>query len=116
MSRTLGEFEQLVLFAIVKLGDDAYGAAIAAAIEDTVERDVSSGALYTTLERLENRGLVQGTWGDPTAERGGRRRKFYVVEPRGAALLAHSFETLRTMGEDLMPAVRSIAGRGDSGP
>ncbi len=109
MSRTLGEFEQLVLFAIVKLGDNAYGAAIAADIEKSVDRSVSSGALYTTLERMENRSLVRGTWGDPTTERGGRRRKYYVVEPAGAALLARTFQALQSMGRDLLPAVLAIA-------
>ena len=112
MSRTLGEFEQLVLFAIVKLGDGAYGAAIATEIEQTVDRNVSSGALYTTLERMENRELVCGTWGDPTIERGGRRRKYYLVEPAGAALLARTFQALRSMGEDLLPEVLAIAERG----
>ena len=112
MSRTLGEFEQLVMFAIVDLGDGAYGAAIAEAVESKTGRSVSSGALYTTLERMQNRGLVLSSWGDPTTERGGRRRKYYVLEPAGARLLTRTYTALRSMAEGLLPRVEAIAERG----
>ena len=111
MSRTLGEFEQLVLFAIVELGEGAYGASIAAKIEESTKRRPSSGATYTTLERLENRGFVSSAWGDPTAERGGRRRKYYALQPAGARLLARTYEALVTMGDGLLPEVQAIANR-----
>jgi len=73
MSRALGEFEQLILFALLELGDDAYGASIGRAIEERTGREVSPGAVYTALDRLGSRGLVSSEVGEPTAERGRRR-------------------------------------------
>ena len=66
----LGEFEYLILSAAARLGEDAYGAAIRREVEDVTERTCSMGALYTTLDRLEAKGLIKTTIGDPTPERG----------------------------------------------
>jgi len=115
MGETLGEFEQLVLFALLKLKDSAYGAAIRAEIEEQAGRDVNSGAVYITLERLENRGLVKSRWGEPTGERGGRRRRYYRLRPEGAAVLHRSYNQLRRLAEEVLPELEAIAGKAGSG-
>ena len=96
MSDWLGEFEQLVLFAVLQV-EDAYGATIRAEIERRTSRSVSAGAIYTTLERLEARGLVASTWGEPTPERGGKRKRHYTLKPAGRAALARSWRAVRAM-------------------
>ncbi len=92
----LGEFEQLILLAILRCGDEAYGAALQRELE-RVRRGVHLGAVYTTLLRLEEKGLVASRVGEPTAERGGRRRKYYRLLPAGHRHLEHSLAALRTM-------------------
>jgi len=72
----LGEFEQVVLLALVRLGDGAYGLRIRREIETRTSREVSIGAVYATLDRLESQGLVLSSLGDPTPERGGRPSEF----------------------------------------
>jgi PadR family transcriptional regulator, regulatory protein PadR len=79
----LGEFEYLMLTAAARLGDDAYGAAIRQAIEDATGSGCSIGALYTTLDRLEGKGLIKTWMGDPTPERGGRPKRMVRVTPKG---------------------------------
>ena len=108
MSDTLGEFEQLVLFAVLRLGDDAYGAAIGSAIEENTGRQVAAGAIYVTLERLRKRGLVRSSWGQPTAERGGRRRRYYRLEAVGATLLHRSYEDLQRLAAAALPELRAM--------
>lgn len=114
MGRALGEFEQLILFALVELDEEAYGAAIGRSIEERTGRDVSAGAVYTALDRLEARGLVASEVGDPIAERGGRRRKYYHLRPEGAAELHRSVDVIRSMSEGLMPRLADLAGRRSS--
>ena len=109
MNRALGEFEQLILFALVELGDEAYGASIGRAIERRTGRQVSAGAIYTALARLAARGLVTAEVGDPTPERGGRRRKYYRLEPAGAVELSRSVDVMRTMSKGLLPKLETIA-------
>jgi PadR family transcriptional regulator, regulatory protein PadR len=87
MPPTLGEFEQLVLIALVRLGPDAYGATVRRDIESRAGRELSIAAVYTTLERLEQKGLVRSWIGDPTPQRGGRRRKHFELLPLGARAL-----------------------------
>jgi len=82
----IGELEELVLMAILKLGPDAYGAAVHEALEDA-GRKLSIGALYTTLSRLEDKGLIGSWMGEPTAERGGRAKKYFKVNAAGARAL-----------------------------
>jgi PadR family transcriptional regulator PadR len=79
----LGEFEYLLLTAAVRLGDDAYGAAIRQEIERTTERRCSIGALYTTLDRLEAKGLLKTWMGDATPQRGGRAKRMVQVTAEG---------------------------------
>lgn len=83
----LGEFEQMVLSAVLRLGEQAYGAAILTEIAAQTGRHVSSGALYVTLDRLEDKGLIETRRGDPTPERGGRPKRFVRVTRDGLAAL-----------------------------
>ena len=101
MGKTLGEFEQLVLFALVALGDDAYGVSVRQEIEERTGRSVSAGAVYTVLKRLEERDLVSAWIGDPTPERGGRRRKHYRIETEGAVQLRQARDQLLDMSQGL---------------
>lgn len=95
----LGEFEQLVLLALLHLKEHAYGVSIRQEIESRTGRSVSLGAVYKTLERLEDKGCVRSALGDPTPERGGRRKKFYRASPLGVRALGESFQALRRMAE-----------------
>lgn len=76
----IGEFEELVLLAILSQGENAYGVPIRQALEEATGRSVAIGSLYTTLSRLEEKGLVQSRVGEPTAERGGRAKRYYEVK------------------------------------
>lgn len=98
-SRTsaLGDFEQLVLLGVLRLQDGAYGAAIRQEIHARSGRDVSINAVYTTLDRLEKKGLLHSWTGEPTPERGGRRRKFYGLRPAGTAAIRDAYQTFRAM-------------------
>jgi PadR family transcriptional regulator, regulatory protein PadR len=96
MADWLGEFEQVVLFAVAQI-DDAYGATIRDEIEQRTGRQMSAGAIYTTLERLEARGLVTSWWGEPTAERGGKRKRHFHLRPAGREALARSWQAIRAM-------------------
>ena len=97
MTAPLGEFEQLVLIAIVRLGPDAYGATIRREIERNTARRLSISAVYTTLERLEHKGCVRSWIGEPTAERGGRRRKHFELLPLGARSLKAAYRDFAGM-------------------
>ena len=101
MTGSLGEFEQLVLLAIMQCGDEAYGAGLVRELEQRARRRVSLGAIYTTLIRLEEKGLIAARIGDPLPERGGRRRKFYRVLPSGVRQLENSLKALREMAAGL---------------
>jgi DNA-binding PadR family transcriptional regulator len=93
----LGEFEQLVLLAVLRLDDEGYGASIQREIEERTRRPVSLNAAYTTLDRLERKRLVRSWIGEPTAQRGGRRRKHYALEPRGLAAIRFAYQSFRLM-------------------
>jgi DNA-binding PadR family transcriptional regulator len=94
---SLGEFEQLVLLALVRVGDQAYGVPVHEEIAARARRSVSLAAVYKTLERLEAKGYVSSRIGEPTAERGGRRRKYFALEAPGRQALRESLATLRRM-------------------
>ena len=83
MSRALTDLELMLILAIARIGDDAYGVPIAREIKATTGRDVALGVAYATLERLEQRGLVASTLGPPTPERGGRAKRFFRVTSKG---------------------------------
>jgi DNA-binding PadR family transcriptional regulator len=93
----LGEFEHVVLLALMRLGDDAYGTSIRREIELHTGRSVSVGALYTALDRLERRGFVGTRVSDPTPERGGRARRYYRLKAAGISALERSRSVLLQM-------------------
>lgn len=97
----LGDFEQLVLLGVMRLGDESCGAAIRQEIHARSGRDVSISAVYTTLDRLERKGMLRSWVGDPTAQRGGRRRKFYALRPAGAAALRQAYRAFTAMSGGL---------------
>lgn len=101
----LGEFEQLILLAIFRLGENAYGTAIRHELIQTAKRDASLGAIYTTLGRLEEKGLVESKLGEPTDERGGRAKKYYSVSAAGTTALYQSLNTVDLMRDGLIPAL-----------
>ncbi len=93
----LGEFEYLLLAAAVRLGDEAYGAAIRQEIENTTERRCSIGALYTTLDRLEAKGFVRTKMGEATPVRGGRPKRMVQVTAKGVKAAAEFYKTVKQM-------------------
>jgi DNA-binding PadR family transcriptional regulator len=97
----LGEFEQLVLLAVLRLGDEAYAVTIRRAIEEAAARTVSRGALYTTLERLEAKGLLSSRMGEPIADRGGRARRYHKVTAAGLRALRAAREAVSRLAAGL---------------
>jgi PadR family transcriptional regulator PadR len=110
MPHTIGDFEQLILFALVRLGADAYGVTIRREIEMRTNRAISPGALYTALDRLEKRGLVTSRLGDSTPERGGKRKRLYTLQPAGERALARVYESLRQMASGVSARLRTVKG------
>jgi DNA-binding PadR family transcriptional regulator len=102
MRRFLGEFEQVLLLALLTT-DEAYGVEIRRAIEERTGRTISPGAVYTALDRLERRGLVRSRLGEPTAERGGKRKRYYRLVPAGQRLLRESERSLSRMRAGAFP-------------
>ena len=98
---TLGEFEQIVMLALLRLGSDAYGAAVCAEIEKRSGRGVSVSAVHTTLDRLEQKGLVRSRVGDPTPQRGGKRKRHFEVAALGMKALQASYRSIRNMADGL---------------
>ena len=99
----LGEFESLVLMAVLRLGDDAYGMRIHKELENRACRQSSYGALYTTLDRLEQKGYVSSSVGESTPERGGRAKKYFRVDNLGKAALRQSYRATQRMADGLEP-------------
>lgn len=85
----LGNFEYEIMVTLVKERNEVYGAHISRLLADA-GRSSSIGALYTTLERLEKKGFVSSRWGEPTAERGGRRKRYYAISASGVAALSRT--------------------------
>ena len=101
----LGEFEQIVLLAILRVREEAYGVPIRLEIETRTGRSVTVGALYRTLDRLEEKGYVASSFGDPTPARGGRSRRYFKVRPAGLRTLRASRDVLTAMWDGLEPQV-----------
>lgn len=97
----LGEFEHLVLLAILQLGPEAYGVPIRGLIEDRAHRSVSFGAVYSTLRRMERKGYVVSSPGVPEPVVGGRAKKFFEVTPEGHAAVLQSRRRLESMAQGL---------------
>lgn len=102
--KNLGEFEILVLVALIRLSDNAYGVTIRNEIEKRAERSVSVGALYSTLSRLEEKDYVSSSVGEATAERGGRAKRYYQLRPLGQERLDRSIRALNNMLVDMAPS------------
>lgn len=106
---SLGELEQMVLLVLVRLDGEVHGAAIALELEERAGRRVSPGALYTVLERLQDKGFVEAWIGDSTPERGGRRRKMYRVLPAGARELRSWYRGIRELAEGAAARMETLA-------
>lgn len=105
----LGEFEQLILFSVLHLDDRAYGLAIREEIEERTGRVVSSGAIYTALGRMEERGLVTSEVADSVEGRVGRPRRYYTLEAPGARALYDSFTIIQTMAGGVVSKLQRLA-------
>lgn len=101
MKQGLGELEQTVLLAILRLGDDAYGVSIRREIAGCTGREIAPGSLYTTLDRLEQKGLVSAREGDPTPARGGRAKRFYALTRDGRSQLVDAQNSFRRLMDGL---------------
>jgi DNA-binding PadR family transcriptional regulator len=99
VSDHLGEFEQLILLALARLGGDAYGVTVRRTLVERAGRTASFGAIYSTLRRLEQKGLVRSAYGDPEPFRGGRAKKHVTLTARGRAALRHTHAALLRMAE-----------------
>jgi PadR family transcriptional regulator, regulatory protein PadR len=97
----LGEFEHIILLALLRLEDRAYGVTVRQEIESRTHREVSIGAVYATLDRLEIKGYVKSHRGDPTPERGGRSKRFFRVTAKGVEAVSHTQRALLNMTEGL---------------
>src|SRR5271170_5018087 len=102
----LGEFEQVVLLAILRVGESAYGVPIRAEIAARTRREPAPGALYTTLDRLEEKGLVTSRYGDPTPRRGGRAKRYFKVSAMGVKAVARAQQSYQRLLKGLrLPGV-----------
>jgi PadR family transcriptional regulator len=101
MADFLGEFEHIVILALLRLTDRAYGVSVRQEIERRTGRDVSIGAIYATLDRLETKGYVKSHFGDPTPERGGRSKRFFRVTAKGVTAVNRTHDALWNLTEGL---------------
>jgi PadR family transcriptional regulator len=111
MADVLGAFEQAVLLAVLRLGDDAYGRAILKEVQGRLDRDVAAGAVHATLERLENKALLASRLGSGTPVRAGRARRYYRLLPAGVRALNDARAAVDTMWRGLrwpLPVRRSV--------
>ena len=97
----LGEFEHIIVLALLRLEDRAYGVTVRQEIEFRIKREVSIGAVYATLDRLETKGYVKSRRGDPTPERGGRSKRFFRVTAKGVTAVNRTQRALQTMTKGL---------------
>jgi len=100
-NRLLGGFESLLLLAVIRLGDQAYGVTIRRELHERAGKDVAVGAIYTGLDRLARKGMVESWQGDPTAERGGRAKRFYRVTTTGLQVLNETQRAVQGLLEGL---------------
>jgi PadR family transcriptional regulator len=97
----LGSLEHIVLLAVMRLGSDAYGMTVRREIESVTGRDISIGAVYATLVRLESKGFITSYTGDPTAERGGRAKRHFRMTADGKGALRNTHEIILKMSAGL---------------
>ena len=116
MGDYLGEFEQLILLALAQLSDEAYGLTIRDLLVERTGRRPTFGAIYSTLRRLEAKGLVRSRLGEPEAVRGGRAKKYVTLTPRGRAALRDAHGAIVRMADGLTwsaPSPKASARQGD---
>ena len=104
----VGEFEHLVLLALVRLGNGAYGASIRKEIRERIGRDASVGTVYMTLGRLEKKQMIASYVGIPSAHRGGRRRRHYLIDTEGERALGRAYRALTRMSEGIEPQLAAL--------
>src|SRR5215831_7918007 len=97
----LGEFEHIVILALLRLADRAYGVTVRQEIEERTGREVSFGAIYATLDRLEAKGYVKSVVGEPTPERGGRSKRFFCVTAKGISAVNRTHRAVQDLTEGL---------------
>jgi len=95
--KTLGEFEHLLLLAIVRQGDDISGSVVTEELTRKTGREPARGTMYVTLDRLERKGYLNSTMGDSTPERGGKAKRLYSITPAGLEVLKRSGQALQAM-------------------
>lgn len=110
---SLGEFEHIVLLTLVRLGDDAYGMSVRAKIHELINRDISIGAIYTTLDRLQDKGFVTSRKGEATARRGGRAKKYFAVTSSGRRALKEVRSNLEVLWEGVQLSLIQPVGRAE---
>ncbi|KAA6465003.1 PadR family transcriptional regulator [Acidobacteria bacterium AB60] len=106
----LGEFELMLLLAVVRLGDEAYGVPIARELEKHRGKDVSVGSVYAALERLEGKGLVESSLGDPTPERGGKAKRYFRITREGLRQAQETRRVLTGLWKALPELKRTLEG------
>lgn len=111
----LGDLEELALLAVLRLGDDAYGARIREVLSGDAGRSVSISTIYVTLMRLEEKGLVRSRLGEPTGERGGKARRYFEVRPEGVEALEAVRDVRDRMWEGVRAAEAAQAAEGSGG-
>lgn len=111
MAPLLGDLELLVLLAVLRLGDGAYAVSVREEILHRTRRDVSRGAVYVTLDRLERKGCLRSRLGEPTAERGGKAKRLFALTPDGRASVAGALGDTRAMLDGLPEAALRPASR-----
>jgi PadR family transcriptional regulator, regulatory protein PadR len=97
----LGSLEHIVLLAVMRLGSDAYGMTVRREIESATARDISIGAVYATLTRLESKGFISSIQGEPTAERGGRAKRYFCMTAEGKGALRNTHDVILKMSAGL---------------
>ena len=102
----LGELEQMVLLAVMRCGDEAYGVPVLAELEAATGRTPTLATIHTTLARLEAKGLVTSRLCEPTPQRGGRAKRYFALRPAGAAALRQSRDRMERMWKGLEPDLR----------
>lgn len=104
----IGEFEQVVLLSLLRLGNGTWGAAIRRDIQERIGRELPVSVVYVTLQRMEKKGFVKSYVGEPTRERGGRRRRHYLIDTPGEHALGRSYRALRKMSEGLEDRLENL--------
>ena len=115
MSSPLGDLEQLLLFAVLRLGGTASGSAIRDEMKERTGRSISPGAVYTAMARVEERGFVTSDIDGPAPARGGRRKKFYRLAPAGAQALQSAYDQVANMADGVLPDLQRLTHKKGSG-